>query len=278
MSLILLLPILVSGFTYCNKRYTQFIKLHRYQGQYLYLKSVKYGLFIVLISAGILSYLSHLFPTCTQLVDSFLNRHISSIIPHHPDLDINEITSYTKITVLSIVFSYMLAFSLNFINILTKVGFPLPLDTGNGNGVKLLSLFRNWWESIGYNWRDTKILLSCDILSDSPLDKIFIDAYSLVEEILITTDSGKVYVGFIANLAEPNESKGIDQEIKIIPTCSGYRDSITKKVIFNTYYPEEDTNSYIIIKQDLIISASPFSKEIYDQVNKSTSIHGPLSN
>mgnify|MGYP000241716229 CR=1 FL=1 len=45
MSLILLIPILVSGFIYCNTRYTQFIKLHRYQGQYLHLKSVKYGLF-----------------------------------------------------------------------------------------------------------------------------------------------------------------------------------------------------------------------------------------
>lgn len=275
MSLILLLPILVSGFTYCNKRYTQFIKLHRYQGQYLYLKSVKYGLFIVLASALSISTFSILCPTSAQLINSFLNQHISSIIPHNSDLNINEVTSYTKITVLSIVLSYIFAFSLNLINIITKAGFPLPLETGNN--VKLLYFFGNWWESARYNWLDTKILLSCDILSDSPLDKIFIDAYSLVEEILITTDSGKVYVGFIANLAEPNESKGIDQEIKIIPTCSGYRDSITKKVIFNTYYPEEDTNSYIIIKQDLIISASPFSKDIYDKVNKSTSIHGPLS-
>lgn len=274
MSLILLIPILVSGFLYCNTRYTQYIKLHRYQGQYLYLKSVKYGLFSVLTSIALISCFHHLFSLESQHFNDFLSQHIASITPANPDTSF--IASCATITVLSMLVSIFSGLFLNFTNLVLKTGFPMPLSCSNTDR-KLFSLIASWHESVQIHWYKTKLLLSCDILSDSPLDQIFIDSYTRVEEILITTDSDKVYVGFIANLAEPNESKGFDQEIQIIPTCSGYRDPITKKVIFNTYYPSEDTNSYIVIRQDLIISASPFSQEIYDKVNKSTSIHGPLS-
>lgn len=275
MSLILLLPILVSGFIYCNFRYTQFIKLHRFQGQHLYLKSVKYGLFIVVTTSFIIATITHLFPAFSSETNSFLKKHIAPFVSNHSAKDLEEITAYAKVTVLSILFAYLQAIFLNFLNIITKVGIPLPESVENDDSI--ITFFKKWWSEIQYSWLDTKILLSCDILSDSPLDKFFIDSYPLVQEILISTDSGKVYVGFISDLAEPNEKKGIDQEIKIIPTCSGYRDPETHKVVFNTYYPEEDENSYVIIKQDLIVSASPFRKETYDEVYKTKSFYDDLS-
>lgn len=267
MSLILLLPILVSGFIYCNQRYTQFIKLHRYEGQYLYLKSVKYGLFIVSFAAFLLAIFSEISPNCSETLHTFINRHVNQVIGTQESTIINDASYYIKLTVVSIALAYITAYFLNIINLIVKTGLPFPKsDTLVEHG--LSSRFFEWWHTPSNHWATTKILLSCDILSDSPLDKILIDAYTNIEEILISTDSGKVYVGFISQLAEPNENRGMNQEIAIVPTMSGFRNKEDQTVQFTTYYPEDDDDSYVVLKQDLIISASPFSNETYIKVNK----------
>ncbi|HCV77558.1 MAG TPA: hypothetical protein DGS68_12635, partial [Pseudomonas sp.] len=50
MFLLLLLPILVSGFLVCHKHPLYFYRLHRYEGQYLYLQSARFGLFCTLLA------------------------------------------------------------------------------------------------------------------------------------------------------------------------------------------------------------------------------------
>ncbi len=50
---------------------------------------------------------------------------------------------------------------------------------------------------------------------------------------------------------------------------SGYRNKDTLKVDFTTYYEVVDTDLYIVIRQDQILSASWFDFGIYKKLNPS---------
>lgn len=92
--------------------------------------------------------------------------------------------------------------------------------------------------------------------------------------IMITTDSNKVYVGYILRISKPL----LTQQIEIVPIVSGYRKSETKKVQFTTPYfstykklskelgfdfTEEETA--VILPKEKIISVSKFYPIVYKE-------------
>ena len=51
MLLLLILPVLICGFIVCNNNPYYYYKLHRIRDQYLYLQSVKCGIFLLIVSS-----------------------------------------------------------------------------------------------------------------------------------------------------------------------------------------------------------------------------------
>jgi len=84
---------------------------------------------------------------------------------------------------------------------------------------------------------------------------------------MLSLSDRKVYVGKIITMGEPNELEGPDQEVTLIPVMSGYRDRDTLSVVFNTQYDETDKSVRITLRQDMVISATRFSFEAYEQLN-----------
>ncbi|SHN18614.1 hypothetical protein SAMN05216269_1207 [Flavobacterium xinjiangense] len=89
----------------------------------------------------------------------------------------------------------------------------------------------------------------------------------------ITTESGKVYVGYVNRISKPL----INQQIEIIPYMSGYREDETKVLHLTTFYfdileyfiengqkEKIDDEMGIILPKDKIVSASRFSLEVFN--------------
>lgn len=66
------------------------------------------------------------------------------------------------------------------------------------------------------------------------LERLFLDAQDSDQAVMLTLESGKVYVGFI-QWTPPNPN-ATDNYIRILPMLSGYRSDITQEVEFTTSY------------------------------------------
>ena len=99
-----------------------------------------------------------------------------------------------------------------------------------------------------------------------------------VEEglLMITMDSGKVYIGYVNKISKPL----VNQQIEIIPYISGYREEETKILHLPIFYfdileyyidgkkkKKIDDEMGIILPKDRIISASRFSIEVFNRFN-----------
>lgn len=245
MFLLLILPILVSGFIVCNTNPNYYYKLHRYEGQYLYLKSAHLGL-ISLTAFSVVALLLHKFipPSihiCGWEIPISIAVIIKSLLQGAYITTENDLTTFAWIIIISfgtIIYAYFWS---------------------------LFSLLRLYLKA--GSLEKARILLMSKVLRDSPLDKLLFESYIDSRPLLLSLDSRKVYVGTISSLGEPNESEGMDQEISIIPLMSGYRDKDTLQVNFNTNYVVVNTDLDIVIRQDQILSASWFYFDTYQKLN-----------
>ena len=92
-------------------------------------------------------------------------------------------------------------------------------------------------------------------------------------EILLTLKNGKIYQGLLWKYPESPKSRHESQTISIVPFKSGYRENETKKVIWNTYYPEYEKDSdlidmEIIIPRAEIITFGKFSIKTFEHFEK----------
>ncbi|VAW75772.1 hypothetical protein MNBD_GAMMA12-1351 [hydrothermal vent metagenome] len=246
MFLLLILPILVSGFIVCNTNPVYFYKLHRYEGQYLYLKSAHLGLVSLTVFSLIAFLLSKFLPPVWHICKWDIPVNVISLTRSL----LLEASTFQKIEDLNL-FTWIIVISLGTI------------------------LYAYFWSSVSKirlrfkagSLEKSKILLVSKVLNDSPLDKLLFESYINSRPLLLTLDTRKVYVGTISSLGEPNESEGMDQEISIIPVISGYRDKDSLKVEFITHYDIVDSDLNIVIRQDQVITASWFDFDIYKKLN-----------
>ncbi|MBN47539.1 MAG: hypothetical protein CMH23_13810 [Methylophaga sp.] len=257
MILLLLLPILVAGFIVITKHPACFYKLHRYDGQLLYLSTAYQGLICTLIAVVIVFLLNTYIPSHILVANKAIPMDIfgwleNLITPLNPS---DQIAWFILISVTSILVAQIRI---------------------------ILFRIRAWIKYSGINWKKqnkselsskvlSEIALIRSILKDSPLDSMLYDSFvssSPEKYLMLTMDDGKVYVGKVVSLGEPTESEGMDQEIVITPYLSGYRKKETLKVNFTTKYSEIDEDIALVLKQDKIISATVYNSKIYDEFQK----------
>ncbi|MDO7908947.1 hypothetical protein Q6A49_00080 [Pseudomonas sp. 22-AL-CL-001] len=89
---------------------------------------------------------------------------------------------------------------------------------------------------------------------------------------MFSMDDRKVYVGRVSDIGDLHEAGGMEEDFKIVPTMSGYRDKDTLKVTYTTDYSavvEEmmlkgrSIGFEIVLSQKNIVSLSRFEDEIW---------------
>lgn len=237
----LLIPVLTCGFFVCYHSLPHFYKLHRYEGQQLYLKSALLGVqcafwaiavlvvFNTYVPSGFLGIPTDLYSFVFKLIKGMILRESSA----------NELTWFLLIAITMHTIAYIRVWSTNW----AIKKFQAKQDV------------------------EPKIRLMFDVLSDSPLESELFYSFINRQPVLITLSNRKVYVGQVISMGEPNESEGMDQEISILPHISGYRNIDTLHVNFTTQYESIDTNveMKVTLRQELIESVSRFDFDVYQQ-------------
>lgn len=246
MILLLLLPILVAGFIVLTKHPIHFYKLHRYEGQLLYLSSAFQGLLCSLVAIGILLGTNLMSPKISTWAWSFLEELFEPFINSKDAIWLFLITGF------SILVALLRA---AWFRVRSWIKYTL-INFGGNNKTNLGSKVL------------TDLFLMGSILKDSPLDSLFYESFVATDPekyLMLTMEDGKIYVGKVIGLGEPTESEGMDQEIVITPFLSGYRKKETLKVIFTTKYFAVESDISLVLRQDKIISATVFETEIYNE-------------
>jgi len=236
--------IIANAFIVLRYSPTNFYKLHRYDGQLLYIKATFIG---VTFTAA-----AYLLNAYFGVVDGILKS-----------LNFEELKIFSESEhrdVFFVFFLFSVSVSYTYCMIERAILFS-----------RVLYKFRTV-ASISYYRQMVKILLIHKILRDSPLDNLFFLSYVQNKFLLITMSDRKVYVGRVISLGEPNESEGPDQEIAIVPVFSGYRDKDSLTVTLNTTYAgiDEVDDVYLVLKQDNIISACEFVESLYQKLSNKT--------
>ena len=102
----------------------------------------------------------------------------------------------------------------------------------------------------------------------SPICSALVKAFAFKRQVMITMDDRKVYVGHIVDIGAPTEVTGVDQEIALVPSVSGYRDKDTMKVVYTTDYSDDTPIRPISFRQSNIVSISPFSGVIREKFKR----------
>jgi hypothetical protein len=248
MGLLLILPILVSGFITCHIHPLYFYKLHRYEGQYLYLQTAKLGFYCLGVAVVVQTIL-------LWICDRNWNLPIISQYPNYVDLlgnwlgknnFLNPEKAYSVAWLITISF-FMMFLSPSILNLRFRIA----------------EFFRHgiWNKDI------INIVILAELVEDSPLDKSLMSGMLEDKAMMIDMDDRKVYVCRISSMGEPNENQGADQEIAIVPIVSGYRDKETLKVNLITKYNALDIDSALILKQENIVSIREFDFDVWDKFN-----------
>ncbi|EIU7172026.1 hypothetical protein [Pseudomonas aeruginosa] len=251
MGLVLIIPLLVSGFLVYHHHPVHFYKLHRHEGQYLYIQCARLGLYSLIISFLICTILYHLL-TYYRIGDFDLEKInlFSWTAKHLANIGIvkkEESTTYA-------LFIWAIILSL----------WPIPHIWGS------LTRFFFFKLRLGAkNATQTKVAAMAQIFKDSPLDDFLFKSAINKDTVMLHMDDRKVYVGFITTMGEPNETQGADQEIAIKPVMSGYRDKDTLTVTFTTQYREVGADVTLILRQEEIISATKFDSSVYEKFQAS---------
>lgn len=231
----LIIAIIANAFIILIFSLPSYYKLHRYDGQLLYIKSIFIGAFITIV---------------TFSIDIGLNL-VNKVAIWVPDSswEIGVKNSYIE----NLFLFFLMTIIITFFYCMMERLF-----------IYILGILRFGFER-KVSYKKAKAFLMYTILSDSPLDKLFFSSYNDYKVLMITMSDRKVYVGIINQLGEPNEKDGPNQEISIVPIYSGYRDINTLSLKLTVKYDTKDI--FVVLKQDQIISACEFRESLYLQLN-----------
>jgi len=262
MGILLILPILVAGYIYCTSSLYMKYKMHRYDGQLLYLLVGKFGVYFFALSS-ILTLA--LFSFCRGLSVDFCSIHISLdyvdylkgvLVQSHIR---NESSAETAIFFLHASFiSFFLAYIFPSIYIwLVKKRHKLKTSDQAKYAV-LQSVAKSGIESALIN----SIIHPGTVYMCSMSDR-------------------KVYVGTVTSVSEPDEVNGLAEEFSIIPFYSGYRDKDSLSVKFNTFYKDVVSTNHvdftIHLKKENIISMTVFDYDVFSKFKPKKEKHWMLS-
>ncbi|EQB0138338.1 hypothetical protein ACYAD5_000281 [Enterobacter cloacae] len=247
---LLIIPLLVSGSLLVTSPHNikLFYRLHRYDGQLLYMKVATYGVWSF-IGAVVIAYsLKYFFPGFTAAT------WLSHLIDGSSDPKENRITSW--LILLSVTTFAVALLWLQFCRLRMYVAAYFISDNPGDK------------DSINFSKQVLRLYELEQLLSDGSLGQLFFDSATEDRPVLVSLKSRKLYVGVVNMISEPNEKQGPNLEISISPIMSGYRDKDTLRVLFsNDYNDLDDIDTSIIFPLSEVSHASWFNIDIHEKVD-----------
>ncbi len=268
MLLLLILPLLISGYYVQQWNYKHYYQLHRYTGQLLYLKSASLGAICLCISFIMVSVLVSIAPIELSgfIIGFDALGWLSCFLKGHLNIQRESLPFFILLTLFSFLVAALWSYFENNINIIKRI-FDFDEDDFQLKEKRKPSLRDKWSVAkLGYI-----VNIKCELFSENPLDDLLLNSYQKHEDIIFHMSDRKVYIGFVTVLSEPNEAQSLAQEIAIFPLKSGYRDKDNLTVTITTNYKTEDA-LYIVLRRDEIISATIYSNEIFKNFQKNSTI------
>ena len=245
MLLLLIFPVLVAGFFACHIHPVHSYKLHRYEGQYLYLKSAELGVKCFAIGATFALAAHVWLPDSLQFLCLDLSFQLSVGLASL----FKTMGAETSSEALKAAWFFILV-AVTFLSAFA---------------IKLWGHFALYLRFGTLDPKRLKVYVMGGLLADSPLDNLLFElSLSTDKYAMISLSDRKVYVGKVIDMGEPTETNGIDQDISIMPVMSGYRDEETLGVEFTTDYTEVEADIYLSLRQDAITSVTEFDFEAYE--------------
>ncbi|MEB7598085.1 hypothetical protein [Raoultella terrigena] len=245
----LIIPLLVSGFIVITTHPFHFFRLHRYDGQLLYMKAAKYGLWCLVWSVIIAFIIKYYFPS------AHLVTEVSQSLGLGESLYQKRITGWLIfLSCTSVLLAWLSGVIANWFTTFRSL--------------MIYKIFYKKDISVEESKELVKLRTLQDLVTEGSMDSVFFDSLIDRKSILISMSNKKVYVGIINALGEPNEKDGPNQQISILPIMSGYREKDTLNVCFtNDYNNVKDYDTSVIIPVSQITQVSWFTMEVHDQVN-----------
>ncbi|EOF9273776.1 hypothetical protein MBN81_001116 [Klebsiella pneumoniae] len=257
---LLIIPLLVSGSLLVTSSHNikLFFRLHRYDGQLLYMKVATYGFYSCLAAIVAAYSIKFLCPGLT------FATWLSHLIDGSSDPKENRITAW--LILLSVTTVGLAWLWLQFCRLRIYVAAWLITHKPKDE------------ESINFSKQVIRLNELGKLLSDGSLGQLFFDSATEDRPVLVSLKCRKVYVGTVNMISEPNEKQGPNLEISISPIMSGYRDKDTLRVLFsNDYNDLEDVDTSIIFPLSEVSHASWFNMDIHEKVDNNREPK-PISN
>ncbi len=148
------------------------------------------------------------------------------------------------------------------------IGLILPL---------FLNRVRGWHSYSNLDWgKEARVRNAIEYFSND-IEILLLRSMDGESPVLLTMDNGKVYVGYVTELFNPDVDR---RYIKVLPTMSGYRTAESQEVVFTTAYDEvrqltgtpgsglehlRDVDFEIVLPVNGLRSASLFDSGAYER-------------
>ena len=247
MGLLIIVPLLVSGYMVCIRHPFFYVRLHRFQGQLLYLQVARMGmvcLFVsTLLTAAVLAVSKQALPIMGHVIATDYSSYLGTLLMQ---LDIASEKNATLwvflmqvgLTALVIPFFW----SAFYVGAKKKI---LQLETD----VQLHSL------------------LALGVLEGTPFKILLRESIVQCRPCMFSLNDRKVYVGIVLFAGTPTESEGVDHAFTLIPILSGYRDKDTLEVTLSTRFSNAATPPPITLIQENVVSATQFDFTTWNAVH-----------
>ena len=251
MLVLLIIPLLVSGYIIATKNLYHYYRLHRHEGQLLYLRVISLG-FSCFISAIIFHYiLEHFF------INLNITKHLKNIlvIPSLKDEVKDNIELYIWlifVSFLTILSAYLFLCLTAIKNYIFGYFYYRKLKVATNS---LYFIYK----------RAVKFRILKELFGIGSIDAMLYESIVSRKAILINMESNKVYVGFVSAIGEPTEADGPNTEISIVPSISGYRNKDDLFIKFTSFYSSTAKYNYSIrIDASQVTHYSWFDRKEYE--------------
>ncbi|MDL2186626.1 hypothetical protein P5706_20770 [Pseudomonas sp. ChxA] len=238
MGLLIIVPLLVSGYLVCLRHPFFYLRLHRFQGQLLYLQVARLGMVCLtvatILSAALLTLSKQTVVIAGHEVAVDYSQYLGALLVQ---LDIaNEKNGTLWVFLLQAgITALVIPFFWAKLYVRTKK--------------KLLKL-----------QTDAQLYhtLSLGVLEGTPFRFLLRESIVKCAPCMFSLSDRKVYVGIVLFAGTPTESEGVDHGFTLVPILSGYRDKDTLEVTFSTHYTTRDQPLPIMLIQEHVVSATRF--------------------
>lgn len=251
MGLLLILPILVSGYIFCNGSVYRQATINKYEGQLLYLLVGKIGLFLF-VGGAFLSFLliyfsKHSYFGCFSF--DYL-KYIKAFLVRNGIAQVDEAALWVFFGQASLL-SFVLAWLCPRLY------------------VRIIGIRNNLSDA------QAKAFIHHFVVPNRPITKqLLASMLDETSQYMFSMSDRKVYVGRVSSVGEPHETAGFDEDFELVPTMSGYRDKDTLKVTYTTDYSAvvdamqkngSKVGFTILLSQNNIVSMSRFEFPVWEQ-------------